>query len=190
MSYKENYHPPDEEPVEQPILPLEDESVVAPDEEPVEQPILPFEDELVIEPEIEEEPPEVYDKEIIYVSPSPGPNPLVLGLTIAFVFILGLAIGFIGRPVVIKDLPIEVVVTMVPNESQVVAQANTPAESSEAISEAESSPSDQANLSNSDSAAPAGQPTPTIMDFVLSDARHFQGEAAAPVTIVEFSDFN
>ena len=32
-------------------------------------------------------------------------------------------------------------------------------------------------------------PTPTIMDFVLSDARHFQGSNEAPVTVVEFSDF-
>jgi protein-disulfide isomerase len=37
------------------------------------------------------------------------------------------------------------------------------------------------------SVAPAS-PTPTIMDFVLSDARHFQGDSSAPVTLVEFSD--
>ncbi|MCG3210270.1 MAG: hypothetical protein FOGNACKC_03901 [Anaerolineae bacterium] len=30
---------------------------------------------------------------------------------------------------------------------------------------------------------------PTIMDFVLADARHFQGSAGTPITIVEFSDF-
>lgn len=32
-------------------------------------------------------------------------------------------------------------------------------------------------------------PTPTMMDFILSDARHFQGEPNAPVILVEFSDF-
>ena len=30
---------------------------------------------------------------------------------------------------------------------------------------------------------------PDIMDMVLSDARHVQGDANAPVTIIEFSDF-
>lgn len=172
MEYKENYHPPDEA---------------------AEQPILPLVDEPEVEPDIAEEPPEAYQEETVYVSQNPGPNPLLLGLTIGLVFIVGVAIGFLGRPVLIKDLPIEVVVTVVPNESQAVAQANTTSANNEAISEAENSPSsqaDQTNLANSDSAAPGGQPTPTIMDFVLSDARHFQGEEAAPVTIVEFSDFN
>jgi hypothetical protein len=36
---------------------------------------------------------------------------------------------------------------------------------------------------------PSGQPTPTIMDLVLADARHVQGAVDAPVVIVEFSDF-
>jgi protein-disulfide isomerase len=40
-----------------------------------------------------------------------------------------------------------------------------------------------------DAAAPDNQATPTIMEFVMSDARHVEGEADAPVTIVEFSDF-
>ena len=107
--------------------------------------------------------------------PSPQPlNPLLLGLTIALVFIGGLALGFFGRPALIQDLPIEVVVTVVPNENQAVASvaasAGQPAE-------------ERANT------AP-GQPTPTIMDFVLSDARHFQGNDQAEVTVVEFSDFN
>jgi protein-disulfide isomerase len=38
-------------------------------------------------------------------------------------------------------------------------------------------------------AATDNQATPTIMEFVLSDARHVQGEAEAPVTVVESSDF-
>jgi len=113
--------------------------------------------------------------------PVSGGNPLVLGLTIALVFILGLALGFFGRPVILKDLPIEVVVTVVPSESQALAQANPP------VNESTNSGS---GVSEGRDEATAGQPTPTIMDFVLSDARHFQGDEAAPVTIIEFSDFN
>jgi protein-disulfide isomerase len=32
-------------------------------------------------------------------------------------------------------------------------------------------------------------PTPSIMEFLLSDARHFQGDSDAPLTLIEFSDF-
>jgi protein-disulfide isomerase len=110
-------------------------------------------------------------------------NPLWLGFTIALVFIVGLALGFFGRPVVIKDLPIEVVVTVVPGENQAVAQT--------AIQASEADPAEsQANVQDSEASGEPGQPTPTIMDFVLSDARHFQGNEAANVTVIEFSDFN
>jgi protein-disulfide isomerase len=49
-------------------------------------------------------------------------------------------------------------------------------------------PETQANAPAEGNPEPSA-PTPTIMDFVLSDARHFQGSDDAPVTMVEFSDF-
>ena len=64
----------------------------------------------------------------------------------------------------------------------VVVVTTTPAEAVAQTSNNSTPPSEQ-----SDSAA--GPLTPTIMDFVLSDARHFQGSAGSPVTVVEFSDF-
>lgn len=117
-----------------------------------------------------------------------GATSIFFGLTIATVFILGLAIGFFGRPLLIKDLPIEVVVTAAPNAGEVVAQANP--QMSEAETQAQSEIGGGATAEESEAAANSDMPTPTIMDFVLSDARHFQGDDAAPVTIVEFSDFN
>ena len=36
---------------------------------------------------------------------------------------------------------------------------------------------------------PAEIPTVSVMDVVLEDARHIMGNADAPVTIVEYSDF-
>ena len=94
-----------------------------------------------------------------------------LSVAMVIIFILGLAVGFLGRPAMVGDSYVEVVVTATPDpDSQAVAQSQPVG-----ATEPESSNS--------------GAPTPTIMDFVLSDARHFQGSADAPVTIVEFSDF-
>ncbi len=132
------------------------------------------------------------------VTVSKGSNPLLLGLTIVVVFLLGLGIGFFGRPAVLQDVPIEVVVTVVPNENQAVAQADSSAatQPSEAPA-AEAAQSEGTNGSaamaedhNNEGQAANSAPTPTIMDFVMSDARHIQGDDIAPITIIEFSDFN
>lgn len=34
-----------------------------------------------------------------------------------------------------------------------------------------------------------GGPTPSIMDFLVEETRHFKGDPNAPVTIIELSDF-
>lgn len=116
-------------------------------------------------------------------------NPLIWGLILAVVFMLGLAIGFLGRPALIKDLPIEVVVTVMPTESEAVAQADAQPGAIGNDQGSAASPDSRPGLSNSGDTS-AADPTPTIMDFVLSDARHFQGRETAAVTVVEFSDFN
>lgn len=85
---------------------------------------------------------------------------LILIITLG-AFAAGIALGFFGRPLVVEDKIVEVIVTTTPDPAL------------EAVAEAK----------ESDTAPP------TIMDFVLEDARHIQGEALAPVTIVEFSDF-
>ncbi len=91
------------------------------------------------------------------------------GFALIIMFIVGLLTGFLGRPLVMKTEPefIEkiVVVTATPEPGQTaVAQNNASTEKSD-------------------------NPTPSLMDLVLSDARHFQGNDQAPVTIVEYSDF-
>jgi hypothetical protein len=94
---------------------------------------------------------------------------LFVRLTFVVALFLGMTLGYgLGRS---QSQPRDVVVvTATPADA--VAQANNNS----------TPPSEQ-----SDSAA--GPPTPTIMDFVLSDARHFQGNDGSPVTVVEFSDF-
>ncbi len=109
-------------------------------------------------------------------SEASGVSSLYLGLALAAMFVVGVAIGFLGRPLVMKNSPAEVVVTAIPDtDSQVVAQATSQQASSTST-----------ETGDNTSTLP---PTPTIMDFVLSDARHFQGSPDSPVTMVEFSDF-
>ena len=97
-----------------------------------------------------------------------GFNLYILGFALLATLVAGVAIGLlINRPAADN----QVVVTATPEPgSQTVAQATSSNE-----------PSTSTNTGSA--------PTPTIMDFVLSDARHFQGSPDAPITLVEFSDF-
>lgn len=83
-----------------------------------------------------------------------------LAIAIATVtFLAGLIIGFLGRPTIVPDAV--VVVTATPDATAVAMAAATPTTSGQG----------------------------TIMDLVMADVRHSQGDPAAPITMVEFSDF-
>jgi protein-disulfide isomerase len=108
-----------------------------------------------------------------------GVNLYILGFAMIASLVAGITIGLlINRP----TQSVQVVVTATPNPgSQPIAQANEqPSTQNNAAA---------ASVDIGNDADAAGPPTPTIMDFVLSDARHFQGSADAPVTLIEFSDF-
>lgn len=111
--------------------------------------------------------------------PAPTPvNPFTIGVALVVAFAAGLFLGLLGRPWVIQDVPVQVVVTVVPDSGNPVAAAQ--ADPQEPAGSAEE------GLAVPD---PNATPTPTIMEFVLADARHIQGEETAPITLVEFSDF-
>jgi hypothetical protein len=111
-------------------------------------------------------------------SPAPAPlNPLVMGAALVVAFAAGLFLGLLGRPLVIQDVPVQVVVTVLPDSRNPAATQADPQEPA-AVAEA--------GLAVPD---PNATPTPTLMEFVMADARHIQGEETAPVTLVEFSDF-
>lgn len=84
---------------------------------------------------------------------------LTLGLAVTLLaFLAGLTMGYLGRPLVVADKVVEVIVTATPDGAPGTAQSE----------ETES---------------------PTLMDSILKDVDHIQGDPNAPVTIVEFSDF-
>ncbi|MCB0208940.1 MAG: hypothetical protein KDJ52_06410 [Anaerolineae bacterium] len=112
-------------------------------------------------------------------------SPVYFGMALAIAFAVGLFVGLTGRPLVIRDVPVQVVVTVVPNsDSSAVAQA--PASSAVADND---SAANQTTVQEADEAAGDGTATPTLMEFVMADARHIQGDPNAPITMVEYSDF-
>lgn len=105
-----------------------------------------------------------------------GGHPLLTGLLLAIFFAVGLLLGFLGRPWVLQDVPVEVVVTV--DAADLIAVV-TPT----AADAAANTPEPPA------AADTTGEATPTIMEFLMADVRHVQGEPDAPITIIEFSDF-
>jgi hypothetical protein len=47
----------------------------------------------------------------------------------------------------------------------------------------------QAELPSANPPPASGEPTPTLMEFLISNTRHFKGDQDAPVTMIEFSDY-
>jgi len=47
----------------------------------------------------------------------------------------------------------------------------------------------EAGLPSVNSTLAPGEPTPTLMEFLISNTQHFKGDADAPITMIEFSDY-
>jgi hypothetical protein len=106
---------------------------------------------------------------------------LNLILALVTVFVIGLAMGFLLRPQIIGDVPVAVAVTVIPNNQVVTLAEQSPAQTA---------PQNQSSsMAGPEPTSERAAATPTIMDFVLSDARHFLGSNDAPITLIEFSDF-
>lgn len=118
-------------------------------------------------------PEEVLTQEEKSASPSSLPNFIYVGIASALAFALGLIIGFVGRPIVLDEAPGQAVVQASPAEAVATGNSN----------------SQQTDVDEAAGETTSATATPTLMEFVMSDARHVQGDADAPVTIIEFSDF-
>jgi protein-disulfide isomerase len=95
---------------------------------------------------------------------------------------LGAVLGYLARPALEPAATGSAANLSLPAQGPVAVQAPL------AQPDNAGKPETQANAPAEGNPEPSA-PTPTIMDFVLSDARHFQGNDDAPVTMVEFSDF-
>ena len=104
-----------------------------------------------------------------------GSSLLLWGLALLAVLILGVAFGYLISQA--QNTPVHVIVTATPEPSR------------QAVAQAEEQPPTKPAATTRATETANTPPTPTIMDFVLSDARHFQGSDEAPITMIEFSDF-
>jgi hypothetical protein len=132
------------------------------------------------------------------VSPHARYLPVYMSLAFAGALAIGLIIGFLTRPLIIPDhvQVVEVAATAALSIGQVAAQTNPEGDATSTETEPATQEGDNADVPSS-AASPAQGTTDTeanpsastIMDFLLANARHFQGADDAPVTIIEFSDF-
>jgi cytoskeletal protein RodZ len=131
---------------------------------------------------------------------------LVLALALVATLAVGLAIGLWIQLQSNTARMVEVVVTATPDPAnQTVARTSgqTDDAAPKTDQQAKDSPPDSEDQSEAglptatettvaianEAGNAQATPTPSIMEFLLSDARHFQGDSDAPLTLIEFSDF-
>lgn len=102
---------------------------------------------------------------------SSGKTVLLWSAALLVVLMAGVVLGYLFSQAQKRPVQVVVTATSIPG-AQVEEQSQKESEAA----------ADTADRSNT-------PPTPSIMDFVLSDARHFQGSENAPITMIEFSDF-
>jgi protein-disulfide isomerase len=132
-------------------------------------------------------------------------NPFTLIAVGGVMLLLGIAIGYLARPLVAEQPPaateeLAAADTPTPAATEELADADTPtpasADSADTPTPAsadstEDAPPPPANSEAADQAVPTPSDAQRaeLMDFLVADTRHFKGDPDAPVTILEFSDF-
>ncbi|MEM7033347.1 MAG: hypothetical protein AAF629_27585 [Chloroflexota bacterium] len=113
---------------------------------------------------------------------------------------IGAIAGFVARPYILPDATklVKIVVTPAASTGQTAAQVDESTDTTDQSAASNTDTTDQSAASNTDAEPEPAQadaandgasPTPSIMDFLLADARHSIGAEDAPVVIIEFSDF-
>jgi hypothetical protein len=112
---------------------------------------------------------ELEDQAEVFPETAPRKATLRLDLlaTLIVGVMVGIVIGYLGRPLVASE-----------------PQRSTPSRA-ENVADSPTSAGPTATPESSASNASAQ----TLMDAMIAQTRHFRGDASAPVTIIEFSDF-
>ncbi|MSP14740.1 MAG: hypothetical protein EXR62_17500 [Chloroflexi bacterium] len=106
------------------------------------------------------------------------PATLVIALA---TLVLGIALGYFGRPIVTPD-PLPVVQT-------VVVQVTAPPAALAAPAAAAAPPTSVPAANSSAATATVATARRAVIDKLIAQTRHFKGDPNAPVTILDFSDF-
>lgn len=125
---------------------------------------------------------------------APEPKTIQLDLSPLIMLVVGLALGFLagfmGRPYLMSQSQPSVALSQEGASVQAGTQAPaaaTPASTPQAAAPT-SVPASSSNAATDDTAAREAA-AQQLMDALIAQTRHFKGDADAPVTIIEFSDF-
>lgn len=134
-------------------------------------------------------PAEVAAEDVEQTEPVAEPETIQLNLGPLITLVIGLGLGFLagfaGRPYLMSQSQPSVALTQ-----EGVAQpsaAATPASAAQPAAPT-SAPATSSNAATDDTASREAA-AQRVMDVLIAQTRHFKGDPNAPVTIIEFSDF-
>lgn len=120
---------------------------------------------------------------------SAEPETIQLNLSPLITLVLGLGLGFlagfVGRPYLMSQSQPSVALT----QATVAPASTAAAPVSAAQSAAPTSVPASSSNAATDDAASREAAAQRVMDALIAQTRHFKGDPNAPVTIIEFSDF-
>lgn len=111
-------------------------------------------------------------------TPAEDPNEVHIRVPVTFAvalvtLIIGMALGYVGRPLVTPD--------PTPKVQTVMVQVTAPP--------APTTPAPTAPVVSSSAATATATGRQAVIDRLISQTRHFKGDPNAPITILDFSDF-
>ncbi len=134
-------------------------------------------------------PAEVAAEDVEQTEPVAEPETIQLNLGPLISLVIGLGLGFLagfaGRPYLMSQSQPSVALTqegITPSSA-----AATPAGAAQSAAPT-SAPASAANTPTDDAAAREAA-AQQLMDWLIARTRHFKGDPSAPVTMIEFSDF-
>jgi protein-disulfide isomerase len=109
---------------------------------------------------------------------TPQQNPFSLIVVGAVMLVIGVLVGYVGRPLVAG-----------PANGSAAAGQETPAAANDSAPAAAQATDPPINEQPAAPATPSEADRQQFMQLLIEDTRHFRGNPDAPITMIEFSDF-